>query len=67
MIKNCIDKENILDLIYLYIQFIITYWGQNILSPPPIFLNGGSDTHRSLSIIPKILRSKDITLPMHAT
>ena len=52
MIKNCIDKENILDLIYLYIQFIITYWGQNILSPPPpIFLNGGSDTHRSLSII----------------
>ena len=51
MIKNCIDKENILDLIYIYIQFIITYWGQNILSPPPIFLNGGSDTHRSLSII----------------
>ena len=27
MIKNFIDKENILDLIYLYIQFIITYWG----------------------------------------
>ena len=45
MIQICIDKENILDLIYLYIQFIITYWGgQNILSPP-IFLNGGSDTH----------------------
>ena len=41
MIQICIDKENILDLIYLYIQFIITYWGgQNILSPP-IFLNGG--------------------------
>ena len=27
MITICIDKENILDLIYLYIQFIITYWG----------------------------------------
>ena len=37
MITNCIDKENILDLIYLYIQFIITYWGLNILSPPPYF------------------------------
>ena len=41
MIKNCIDKENILDLIYLYIQFIITYWGQNILSPPPHIFEWG--------------------------
>ena len=37
MIKNCIDKENKLDLIYLYIQFIITYWGGGKYLAPPYF------------------------------
>ena len=42
----CINKDNILDLIY--IKFINTHFigGQNILSPPPVFLNGGSDTKK---------------------
>ena len=39
-----INKDNILDLIYIYIQFIITHYigEQNILSPTPhIFEWGG--------------------------
>ena len=50
MIKNVIDKENILDLIYQYIQFIITYWGQNILSPPPPYFGMGGPIPTALSV-----------------
>ena len=41
MIQICIDKENILDLIYLYKIYDNILGGQNILSPPHIFEWGG--------------------------